>query len=305
MERSYFYRIYGLIVRSEICIREAYPCVESKKADVEIVLGKVPEFLREAGKQGYGTWTNGFINAWFRTLGAAQFYVERGNKILVEPEKNGNQELVCTMVLSAGFSLILLQRNEIMLHGSAISVNGKAIIVSGDSGVGKSTITMALLEQNNGFLADDTVHIHVDGEEIIAEPSYPQQKICRNLAEEYNLDLSGLRYIDEQRDKFALMRRDRYLEEGMPLETIFILKKTTKDTTVFSKELRGKDYLEAVFGNLYLAGTYRKITGVPVEMMQHIISMEKRVNICEIYRPEQGDSVKDVLIEINKILHFC
>ena len=169
----------------------------------------------EMKEKGYGTWTNGFINAWFQTPDTAQFYVEKGKKIVVEPEQGANMDLISSMILSAGLCLILLQRTEPVMHGSAIEKDGKAIIVSGGSGAGKSTITMELLKQDVGFLADDTVRIHNENSMVVAEPTYPQQKICRDLAQEYGLELQKLRYIDEQRDKFALMRTERTRISGV------------------------------------------------------------------------------------------
>ncbi len=305
MKCKYYYKIYGLSVVSDICIQEADVCKEITEPDVEIVLGEIPEFLREAKQKGYGTWTNGFVNAWFQTPGAAQFYVEGGKKIVIEPEQDANMELVCSMILSAGFSLILLQRNEMVLHGSAIVVKEHAFIVSGGSGAGKSTITMELLTQDVGFLADDTVRLHIVDGTMIAEPTYPQQKICRNLAEEYGLELQKLRYIDEERDKFALMRKELYVSQGVPLKSIIVLKKSETVEKVSARLLSGKEYLDTIIDNLYLADTYKYNVGIPMELMQQIIGMAGRVNVYEIYRPAQGNTVNEIVAEINKILHFC
>ncbi len=305
MECKYYYKIYGLTVASEICIQEAYEIGRTTDIDVEIVLGEIPAFLREAKEKGYGTWTNGFVNAWFQTPEAAQFYIEGGTRIVVEPEENPNMELVCSMILSAGFALILLQRNEPVIHGSAICVGDKAVIVSGGSGAGKSTITMELLKQEVGFLADDTVRVHLQAGVVLAEPTYPQQKICRNLAEEYGLHLEKLRYIDEQRDKFALMRRERYIAQAVPLISMIVLKKDTGADAVTVRKLQGKDFLDTVIENLYLADTYKYNVGVPMQLMQQVIAMAGQIALYEISRPAEGNTVEAIVGEINKILQLC
>ena len=46
------------------------------EAEVKIVFGRMPDFLLEAGQKGYGTWTNGFVSAWFRIRDGTQVYVE-------------------------------------------------------------------------------------------------------------------------------------------------------------------------------------------------------------------------------------
>lgn len=304
MQKNY-YKIYGLLVASEIRIQEAYAVDEVKEPDVIIEKGKMPDFLREAKEKGYGTWTNGFENAWFRIPDSGQVYVEKGRKIVVETEEDANMDLVCSMILSAGFSLILLQRNEPVIHGSAIVKDGGTFIVSGDSGAGKSTITMELLKQDVGFLADDTVRVRMQAGRIVASPTYPQQKICRNMVEEYGLHLDKLRYIDEERDKFAMMRTDRYVTDDTPLKAMIVLKKSGNITKVTSEKLQGKAYLDTVIDNLYLADTYKYNVGVPMELMQQIILMAGQVPFYAIYRPAEGNTVEDVVEEIKKILQFC
>ena len=305
MKHRFFYKIYGLSVISDIYIQQAYECEELTDADVEISYGKVPEFLRDAGRKGYGTWTNGFTDAWFQTPGAAQFYVQNGREIVVEPEEDGNVELICSMILSAGFSLILLQRNEPVLHGSAIEKDGQAFIVCGESGAGKSSITMELLKADVGFLADDTVRVHMVDGQAVAEPTYPQQKVCRDMALQNGLKLEKLRYIDEQRDKFALMRREQFVPHPVLLKRIVILKKSKDIQEVTSRVYRGKDYLDALVNNLYLADTYKRNVGVPVQMMQQFIMMAGQVEVYEVCRPSEGDSVGAVMEKLYQIFQFC
>lgn len=302
---KFYYRIYGLTIVSEIKIQEAYECEITNTPDVEVVFGEIPEFLRDAKAKGYGTWTGDFVNAWFNTPGAAQYYIEHGRKIIVEPEENANMDLVCSMILSAGLCLVLLQRNEPVMHGSAIAIDNEAVMICGESGAGKSTITLELLKRNVGFLADDTVRLRIEPSGVFAEPTYPQQKLCRDQVEKYDFATEKLRYVDEFRDKFALMRRDIYVDKAMPLACMIILKKSRDSEKVFSKQLSGQEFLTALIDNLYLSDTYKNITGVPIELMQKFIMLATHVKIYEVYRPAEGDTVKDVLAEIDKVLQLC
>ena len=302
---KFYYRIYGLTIVSEIKIQEAYECEVTGTPDVEVVFGEIPEFLRDAKTKGYGTWTGNFLNAWFNTPGAAQYYIERGRTIIVEPEENANMDLVCSMILSAGLCLVLLQRNEPVMHGSAIAIDNKAVLICGESGAGKSTITLELLKRNVGFLADDTVRLRIEPSGVLAEPTYPQQKLCRDQVEKYDFAAEKLRYIDEFRDKFALMRRDIYVDKALPLACMIILKKSRDREKVFSKQLKGQEFLTALIDNLYLSDTYKNITGVPIELMQKFIMLASQVMIYEVYRPMEGDTVEAVLTEIDKVLQLC
>ena len=302
MMNKYYYILYGLTVRSDIPLPGAMESSETDAVDVEAVLGKIPEFLRGSREKGYGTWTNHFINAWFFTPGAAEFYIEGGKKIIIEPIEDPNWDLVASLLLSAGMSLIFLQRNEPVIHGSALALQDQAFIVSGDSGAGKSTVSFELLKKPYGFLADDTVHLHRKDGVFVAEPSYPQQKLCRDQAERLGLDLQKLRYIDEQRDKFAKMCIDRYVTHGLPLKCMVILRKDPKAQKVYWKELTGRDYLDAMTRAFYLAETYRDATGFPVELMAQLISLSSQIKLYGVYRPVTGDTVSEVTAAVEQLV---
>ena len=209
---EYFYRIYGLRVQSQIPFSEAVP-ETAGEAEVKIVFGRMPDFLLEAGQKGYGTWTNGFVSAWFRIRDGTQVYVEGGSRITVELSEEPQLLVITSLLLSAGMALVCLQRGEPFFHGSALYTGEQAILLCGESGAGKSTVAMELLQRKLGFLADDTVRVHPGTMGMLAEPSYPQQKLCRDMALKCGKPLEELIYIDEERDKYAWRRQDCYRKD--------------------------------------------------------------------------------------------
>ena len=306
---DYFYRIYGLRVQSQIPFPEAQP-EKPGEADVRIVFGRVPEFLREAAKKGYGTWTDGFLAAWFRVRDGSGVYVEAGKRIVVELAKEPQMTRLTSLLLSAGMALICLQRGELFFHGSALEIRGQAVLLCGESGVGKSTVAMELLQGGAGFLADDTVRVRPGPVGMLAEPSYPQQKLCRDMALKCGVPLSELRYIDEERDKYARIRRDCYVKEAVKLGKIFLLRKAGSDDTqekaqteqIYLRSVTGQEALEALTAQLYLADTYRHITGIPYPLMEQLLQVAGQAEICEILRPGTGDTVDEI---VTKILQIC
>lgn len=304
--REYFYKIYGWQVVSEFPMQEAWESEPGQTPAVTIREGRMPDFLREAAERGYGTWTDGFRRAWFRIPGEAGVYVEGGERILVERRAGADLTRIVSLLLSAGMALIAQQRGEIFLHGSALERNGEALLLGGESGAGKSTLSMALLPHCGGFLADDTVRIHKasDSGRMLAEASYPQQKLCRDQVERYGLVLSALRYLDEERDKYGWIRRDRYVETALPVGKILILRRAQgeNDGTVRIRQLTGGEALDALAAQLYLADTYRYQTGMPFTMMTQLIGLAETAAVYEIVRPMEGDTVKEV---VTKVLQFC
>lgn len=302
MKHEYYYKIYGLVVRCGIPLPGALPCEPEENVDVTAVLGEIPEFLKGSREKGYGTWTNGFINAWFYTAGAAEFYIEKGKTVIISPIENPNWDLMASLFLSAAMSLIMLQRNEAVFHGSCLTANHQAFIVSGESGAGKSTVSFELMKEPYGFLADDTVRVHAVNGTFVAEPSYPQQKVCRDMALRMGLQLEKLRYIDEERDKFAKMCLDRYVTKALPLKLIIILTKDPKAEKVTCRELIGQDYLTAIVNAFYLQNTYRNTTGFPAELMMQLLAMASQVKVYTVCRPEAGNTIEQVTDQIRKLV---
>ena len=301
---KYFYRIYGLRVQSQIPFSQAQPDAEGKE-DVRIVFGRVPDFLREAARKGYGTWTNGFTSAWFRVRDGTQVYVEEGRRITVELSKEPHLPDITSLLLSAGMALICLQRGDPFFHGSALYQGERAFLLCGESGAGKSTVTMELLRRKSGFLADDTVRVHPGKQGMLAEPSYPQQKLCRDMALKCGRPLEELIYIDEERDKYALHRQDCYGKQAVPLRGIFLLRKTaggSGEQPVRIRSITGKEALETLSGQLYLADTYRYSTGIPYPLMEQLVRIAGQAGIYEVTRPESQDTLREV---VTKILQFC
>jgi len=301
---EYFYRIYGLRVQSQIPFSQAQPDVPGE-AEVRIVFGRVPDFLREAGRKGYGTWTNGFTSAWFRVRDGTQVYVEGGNQITVELSKEPRMLLVTSLLLGAGMALICLQRGEPFFHGSALDAGGQAILLCGESGAGKSTVAMELMQRKLGFLADDTMRVHPGVGGMLAEPSYPQQKICRDMALKCGKPLEELIYIDEERDKYAWRRQDCYRKEAVVLGKIFWLRKDPVDRrkdAVRIRRITGKEALEILSAQLYLADTYKYSTGIPYLLMEQLIRIAGQTEIYEVGRQTDKDTLPEV---VTKILQFC
>lgn len=54
------------------------------------------------------------------------------------------------------------------LHGCMVDVNGVGVLLTGESGIGKSEISLGLVERGASLVADDMVRVHNIGGELIA-----------------------------------------------------------------------------------------------------------------------------------------
>ena len=57
-----------------------------------------------------------------------------------------------------------------VLHASAVAIDGRAVAITAPSGVGKTTLALALVESGARFLADDALALERVGDTVVAYP---------------------------------------------------------------------------------------------------------------------------------------
>lgn len=54
---------------------------------------------------------------------------------------------------------------------SCVSIGGSAILITGESGIGKSELALALIDRGARLISDDQVALRCEGERVIASPA--------------------------------------------------------------------------------------------------------------------------------------
>lgn len=62
-----------------------------------------------------------------------------------------------------------------VIHGCLVAINGSGILIVGDSGIGKTSVCLELMQRGHNFIADDAVLIRHINNKIIG--SAPQETI--------------------------------------------------------------------------------------------------------------------------------
>lgn len=143
------YRICGLSVASDISLPGLIAGAPECEPQVTIRRGCVPEALRDASLIG-PTWQIDRANRrpkqfLLHVPNVARFLLNNGDQIVVAPESEASDEDVPIFILGTVFGILLHQREQVVLHASAVEVNGKAVAFCGPSGAGKSTLAAAIL----------------------------------------------------------------------------------------------------------------------------------------------------------------
>lgn len=159
------YRVSGLAVASEVDLPGLIPGDPDRAPEVTIRNAPVPCALDDAEMVG-PTWQRAGDRFLLRVPDIARFLLEDGRSIAFEAENGADPQDVAVFLSGTVFGVLLHQRNQIVLHASAVLVGGRAVLFCGASGAGKSTLAAALGEHGYPLIADDQCAIEIGDDSI-------------------------------------------------------------------------------------------------------------------------------------------
>jgi hypothetical protein len=157
-DEAYFYSCYALTVRVPFRCRWLPAARASDRPDVVVSDGTVADRLDSpaATDVTFDAEPGRFLSR--GGARAARFLVESGGRVTVDRADSADDETVAAQFLSQVLPAVMRQRGHVVLHADAVVLpNAAAIAISGGSGAGKTTTTMALLARGAAHLADDAV----------------------------------------------------------------------------------------------------------------------------------------------------
>lgn len=234
--KRFHYKAYGLSLHSDFEIdgftatdRTVPPDVEIKQAKLDVSsYPLIKGFLvREMTEDGF----------LYSIKNYATFLISNGDTILVNPLTD-EREKWQMYLLGSVMGALLQQRGFLTLHGSAILVNEKAHLILGPSGMGKSSIAMALQQKGYPFLTDDICAIKND------EAGIPHlhcgsrhTKLWQDAIETLQVGQENMANVRNGLPKFRLTLEDTPAKTAYPITQIFVLgiEKTIGETIALTQ----------------------------------------------------------------------
>lgn len=116
-----------------------------------------------------------------------------------------------------------------LLFGSTVAINGEALLFIGDSGVGKTPLSMQLIQQGADYMGDDLVLVYLKGDQVMVG------SILRPLKCYMNGDYSHKQIVD------ILSDVSPYPPLNMPLKAVYKLQKYNRWNNRLYLEPMAKD----------------------------------------------------------------
>ncbi len=239
------YWAYGLCIHAEIPCPELPPNPRpAEDADVTIqLLEPVPHIAETLENGDFEVRPEVFRLA---VPGVANYRVEQGRRILIEPHAEASPEEIRLFLLGSTMGALLYQRGLFPLHGSAVETRWGAMVFVGAQGAGKSTLAAHFHRKGYRLLSDDVCAVTSSAEGLQILPALAQVRLCEDAYERLGAP-AGSRF---DVDKYVVPMGAGYCPDPVSLRAIHLLCDKPTETPRF-EVLRGFDRLQRLLENLY------------------------------------------------------
>lgn len=292
----YYYLIFGLKVVSDIAIEGAYNTLKFEHADVTVRQEKFDKKYMEISDLERTNDKIGAIRHYEENWACVRFkehgvfMIENGDMIKYQMYPWYDKHFVSQIFLCTCMTVLLIQRNMILLHGSAILYKDKTLVISGDSGAGKSSLANEIMRRGYRQMSDDIVAIGQDKGTLVAYPSFPIRKLCADFVEQHSMDKSSLIPMnDTEREKYGLILKEEYYGQHAPLGFMIIIHVGDVDNPVL-KEITGSEKLKCITQNFFRMDMYEQIPFKPQDMLK-AVKIAGEMSIYVLTRPKNKMTV--------------
>jgi hypothetical protein len=295
------YQAFGLRIRSCFPLPELLAAT-GPEFDVEISYDSVSPELPGAVDVGlrYQTAPRRLLIV---VEGIARFLVLEGARILIDRCKDAEDNAVRLFLLASVFGGLLLQREELVLRGSAIEVNGQAMVFLGVPGIGKSTLAIAFKKKGYRFLTDEFCVVRTGPEaRRMIQAGFPQAKLWPDSLKKLDLLPETLSCVRRGIQKRALPIKEDFTSEPLPIGKVYVLSsRTTNSVSLTTLEgsaaytvFVGDDNLSPFLKGFGLESHYRQFAmtlalGTPAIVVNR---PKNKFNLTEIVDILEADFLK-------------
>jgi hypothetical protein len=257
------YLISGLSISSEIRLPGVLSREATGECDVAVRRGAIPsEYAVEAAQRRSRVMGSMFF---YNVPQVARYLVSDGEDILVDI-LDGSRESDAALFVLTVFGVLLHQRGDLVLHGSAIAIDGRAMIFCGPSGAGKSTLAASLMNRGLRIVSDDLSRIEFDANgRPVVFPDGRMLKLWKDSLEYLSLSDSREEAVRSGVSKFFVHTQELNSSEALVVGAIYILSEAAESsgTRVVKSDLihsvsllRDNAYSTPLLGELNMEGRF-------------------------------------------------
>ena len=231
--------------------------------------------------------------------GVGSFFACNGNEVDYIPVPGSSRESLELYLNGSVYGAILHQRQILPLHGSSVIEHNTGVIICGDSGAGKSSLTVAFCLEGSEFMTDDITP-------VILKKGMPQIlaisdriKLWDHTLEQLNLGKEGLNNISPGTEKFYFPMESGKTE-SFPLKIIFILE-VHNQSGIICTEVSGAEKVMAIRNEVYRPEYLKGMQANEPVFFHKIIEISREVKVFRVSRPVQL-KISDLMLTVRSLI---
>ena len=298
----FYFRAYGQVVESEIALPEfePLPLRENQgaiKPDLRIVRRSLPPVpVEERNSEGFRI-RDGVVDLEVRGIVRIRVASPACIEVdLLDPAREREARLYVT---GSGFGIWVFATGRIPFHCGLVTRNGLGFAITGPSGVGKSTLTTALVQRGFGFMSDDVVVLdpvqeETGGERIAITPSFPRIKLWQDAADHFAIETQPLERLHRDMEKYHVPFPQEQVVEQARLAGVFRLRFDDDAPSPVCEALSFPEALRELRSNIYRPSLVTDL-GLEETAFSLISKILQTVPVLDLARPRNLDRFQDTI----------
>ncbi|MFZ1741669.1 MAG: hypothetical protein WAT93_02380 [Pontixanthobacter sp.] len=290
------FRVYDMNVQSDIFFPELQTLSDNAATDIIIRRGlnRQPEVSDPGNIRTYLDGSTGYL--WLNIPEILSMEITDGRSIAYERAPGIEDDEVRLFLLGSGLGAILMQRGHVVIHGNAIVTEKQdgAIMCIGDTGAGKSTTAIAMMQRGLRVLADDVCPLDAQG---FVLPGMARAKLWEETARQLGIDTSGLSRIRSTDAKFNLPLGSAHCATPQSVRAFYwLVPDDVADVSIRSVD--GAEKFTVLRNNVYRP-EYLRPLGLEVDYLRRLALIASNTPVFQILRPKKGfeiDSLLDTIL---------
>lgn len=290
-KRIYTYRAYGQFIRSDLKLPEftevTIPQDSSAIRIRQVALPKTDPSLRNAGMYRV---QNGVIDLDVPEI--VRIRVASRDEIQIDipsPEREREARLYLT---GSGFGALSYLQSRVPFHCGLVVEESCGFAITGPSGIGKSTLTTAFVQDGFGFMSDDVVLLDDREDGVFITPSFPRIKLWQDAIDQFDIradDLDPLHYAE---DKFHIPFEEGKIIQHARLSGVFLLKYCDQGSDL--KRVNKHRALEILRENIYRLALIEPLH-LEAQVFKLLSKIAATIPIYEVSRPQDLSLLPETL----------
>jgi len=290
----YYYKVFGLTIKSELELPELISISKFDKTDIEIQRGHIagPPIKVDNPIEGKSS----------ILYNSKHFYLDMGDiaKVSLTHEENTvittdlyqeeNANTMLAWIYGSVLTAALQLNNRFALHASAVAVDGALCLFCGRSGIGKSTLAAQLNLRGYPIFSDDKCVLIWDKEnqQYLAEPSLQIIRLWEDATDklgEQDFFTNPTPVVNKLNKYQYIVNDDKVIKEPTPISKIHVIANLEEGGVLGMKEITGVRKIKILQTQTHRRNYVKGLgkTKVYWEFMDHLV---KKVPVYLIMRPE-------------------